>query len=227
MKNKGTVKLSKKRRKILIVDDHPLMREGFAKLVNQQSDLTVCCEASSAEEALEFVSGDEPDLMVTDITLPGKDGIELIKDLKSMHPDFLILVLSMHDESIYAERCLRAGARGYLMKQESSTNVLSAMRKILDGGVYVSDQLSAKILEIFSGSKPTSRRSPIEALTDREFEIYQAIGKGQNVKEIASRLHISQKTVEAHRANIREKLQLASANELTIHAVRWIESHHG
>ena len=188
--------------RILIVDDHPMMRQGLAQLVNN-----------------------EPDLVLADITLPDKSGIELIKDIQAIHPGLAVLVISMHDESLYAERVLRAGGRGYIMKQEGGKKLMEAIRQVLSGQIYVSEKMSARILESFSGRRfPGAGRSPVENLTDREFEVFQLIGQGNGTRQIAEKLHLSVKTVEVHRVNIKTKLKLQSATELIRFAVRWVET---
>lgn len=215
---------SKARKQILIVDDHPIMREGLAQLINHELDLTVCGEAETAERGLTLVQSLQPDLVLADITLPGKNGLEFIKDLQAMHPGLAVLVLSMHDESLFAERVLRAGGRGYIMKQEGGKKLMAAIRQVLAGQVYVSEKMSARILENFSGRHADSGASPIEKLTDREFEVFQLVGRGKGSRDIAEQLHISVKTVEVHRANIKQKLGLKTAPELVRHAVRWVEA---
>jgi DNA-binding NarL/FixJ family response regulator len=209
---------------ILIVDDHPMMREGLAQLISHEKDIHVCAEAGNAHEALEKANALKPDLILTDITLPGKGGIELIKDIKAMQPGAQVLVISMHDEVFYVERVLRAGGRGYIMKQEGGKKIMEAIRQVLDGKVYVSEKMSAKILEIFSGGRPDATASPIEKLTDREFEVFQLIGKGLSTVQVAQQLHVSPKTIEVHRTNIKVKLDLKTAAELLRHAVRWLEA---
>jgi DNA-binding NarL/FixJ family response regulator len=211
------------RRKVLIVDDHPIMRQGLAQLINNEPDLCVCCEASTAGQALEVVANGSPDLVLADLSLPDKNGLELIKDISALRPDLPVLVLSMHDEAIYAERALRAGARGYLMKQEGAAKVLAAIRRVLAGQVSVSDAMSAKILDLFSGRRPARESSLVERLTDREFEVFELLGQGKGSREIADHLHLSIKTVEVHRANIKHKLGIKTAPELIRQAVRWVE----
>ena len=215
------------KKRILIVDDHPMMRQGLAQLIGSELDLTVCCEAENAAQALEIVVKAKPDLVLADISLPGKNGLELIKDLQAMRPGLAVLVISMHDESLYAERVLRAGGRGYIMKQEGGKKLMLAIRQVLNGQVYVSEKMSAKILEIFSGRRSESGASGVGNLTDREFEVFQLIGLGRSTRDIASQLHLSTKTVEVHRVNIKAKLKIATAPELIRHAVRWIESRAG
>ena len=220
--NKKDAADSKKR--ILIVDDHPMMRQGLAQIIADQPDLVVCGEAADAFEAIAAVGAMNPDLVLADITLPGKNGIELIKDIQALRPGLLILVISMHDESLYAERVLRAGARGYIMKQEGGRKMMEATRQVLDGRIYVSEKMSARILEMFSGNRAQADRSPVERLTDREFEVFQLLGEGRSTREISVRLHLSIKTIEVHRAHIKEKLGLRNAPELISFAARWVET---
>ena len=212
--------------KILIVDDHPMMREGLAQLIGQQSDCEVSGEAESAHQAMDLIAKSKPDLVLADITLPDKNGLEFIKDVHAMYTGTPILVISMHDESLYAERALRAGARGYIMKQEGGKKLMEAMRQVLAGRVYVSSQMSERILEVFSGAR-SNTGSSIEQLTDREFEVFQLIGSGLDVREIAEKLHLSVKTAEVHRTNIKQKLKLKSVGDLIRYAVRWVESNPG
>ena len=212
------------KKQILIVDDHPMMRQGLGQLIGAEPDLCVCGEAENAAGALDAIGNLKPDLVLADISLPGKNGLELIKDFQSIQPGLPILVISMHDESLYAERVLRAGGRGYIMKQEGGKKLMQAIRQVLDGRIYVSEKMSANILEMFSGRRTGAESSPMEKLTDREFEIFQLMGQGQGTREIAEKLHLSIKTVDAHRANIKAKLKLNSATELIRYAVRWAES---
>jgi DNA-binding NarL/FixJ family response regulator len=213
-----------RRRKILLVDDHPFMRMGLAQLINQQSDLMVGGEAGDPAEAARALDKSVPDLVLADITMPGRSGLEFIKDLKAARPDLRILVVSMHDEVIYAERALRAGAQGYVMKEAGGENLLAAIRQVLDGQVYVSPRMSARILNSYSGQRPRGSHSPIEKLSDREFEVFQMIGQGKSTRAIAEQLHLSPKTVDVHRAHIKEKLGLTDATALVRHAVRWVET---
>jgi DNA-binding NarL/FixJ family response regulator len=222
MAAKAKSKPAKKR--ILIVDDHPMMRQGLAQLISSEPDLEVCCEADTAGQALDRVTANPPDLVLADISLPDKNGLELIKDIHVLRPETLILVVSMHDEALYAERVLRAGARGYIMKQEGGKKLMDAIRQVLSGQVYVSAKMSARILEIFSGRRTEAGGSPVERLTDREFEVFQLVGEGRGTREIAEHLHLSVKTVEVHRANIKEKLNLKTATDLVHYAVRWVEA---
>jgi DNA-binding NarL/FixJ family response regulator len=217
-------KISKSKKRILIVDDHPMMRQGLAQLINNEPDLMVCAEADTAGQAIKLISTSQPDILIADISLPDKNGLELIKDVRILNPDILILVVSMHDESLYAERVLKAGGRGYIMKQEGGRKLMEAIRHVMNGHVYVSEKMSANILEIFSGRRDKTGGSPVERLSDREFEVFQLIGSGKGTRQIADHLHLSVKTVEVHRANIKEKLQLKTAIDLVRFAVRWAES---
>jgi DNA-binding NarL/FixJ family response regulator len=212
------------RRSILLVDDHPFMRAGLAQLIDRQPDLRVCGEAGNPAEALQALGKGKPDLVLSDLTMPGRSGLEFIKDLRAMHDNLAILVVSMHDESVFAERALRAGARGYIMKEAGGENLLTAIRQVLRGEVYVSPKMSARILEGLSGGRPRGSNSPIEKLTDREFEVFQLIGQGKSTRDIAGQLHLSTKTVDVHRGNIKEKLGLTDATALIRHAVRWVET---
>ena len=211
-------------KRILLVDDHPISRDGIAGLVNRQDDLEVCGEAGSAQEALELIATLEPDLILTDINLPGKSGLELIKDARARNPKLQLLVLSMHDETLYAERVLRAGGRGYLMKETKPANVVKAIRTVLDGGIYLSEAMSSRLLELVAGNGGKLTLSPMERLSDREFEVFQLIGQGKASSEIAEQLSISPRTVDAHRTHIKEKLKVSSGTELTRYAVRWVET---
>jgi len=214
-----------KKRKVLLVDDHPMMRQGLAHVVNQQRDLMVCGEAGDADEAMQCIASSKPDLAVLDISLEGKSGLELMKDIQALHPEVPVLVMSMHDESLHAERALRAGARGYVMKKAGAEAVLQAIRQVLSGKVYVSEKMSSQILCSFASVRSGKQPSPIETLTDREFEVFQLMGEGCITREIAERLHISPKTVGAHRQHLKEKLKLPTFTSLIHHAVRWVETH--
>jgi DNA-binding NarL/FixJ family response regulator len=208
--------------RILIVDDHPMMREGLRTLISRERDLIVCGEAETAEQALDAVANLKPDLVLADITLPGRNGIELIKDICALQHATLILVISMHDESLYTERVLRAGARGYIMKQESGPTMMQAIRQVLAGRIYLSDKMSAQIIEYVAGKR--TKASPIERLSDREWEVFQLIGRGKSTVQIAEELHLSTKTVETHRAHVKKKLDLRTMPELISFASRWIET---
>ncbi len=212
------------RKRILLIDDHPFMRAGLAQLINLQPELTVCCEAGNPAEAFQAIKKDRPDLVLSDLTMPGRSGLEFVKDLLAAEPKLPVLVVSMHDELVYAERALRAGARGYIMKEAGGENLLAAIRQVLRGEVYVSPRLSARILEGMSGGRPRGSSSPIAELTDREFEVFQMIGNGKSTRDIAAQLHLSPKTVDVHRGHIKEKLALKDSTALIRHAVRWVET---
>ena len=222
MKGK-TAKPSKKR--ILIVDDHPMMRDGLRQLIATEPDLEVCGEAEDAHAALELAESCKPDIAIVDITLRSSNGLELIKDLHIRSPQTAVLVLSMHDESLYAERVLRAGGRGYIMKQEGGKKIIEGVRRILSGGAYVSENISARILDSISGRG--QNKSAVASLTDREFEVFQLIGQGLSTTEMAEKLRVSVKTIEVHRVNIKNKLGVPTAPELIRFAVRWLESGEG
>jgi DNA-binding NarL/FixJ family response regulator len=212
------------RRRVLVVDDHPFMRAGIAQLINQQVDLEVCGEAGNTADAVRAVTTLRPDLVLSDLTMADRGGLEFIKDLQAAGSAPPVLVVSMHDEAIYAERVLRAGARGYIMKEAGGESLLHAIRQVLRGEIYVSPKLAAGLLENLSGRRPRGSDSPIKQLTDREFEIFQLIGQGKSTQDIAAQLHLSPKTVDVHRGNIKTKLALKDATALVRHAVRWVET---
>jgi DNA-binding NarL/FixJ family response regulator len=215
------------KRKVLLVDDHPLLRRGLAQLINQEKDLQVCGEAEDAATALKLAEQSEPDIAVVDITLKDSNGIDLIKDFKIRTPRMLVLVLSMHDESFYAERVLRAGARGYVTKGEHSTKVVEGIRQLLEGKVFLSDAMSSKMLSKIIGERNAGSEVGVDVLSDREFEVLEMIGRGLQSREIAERLHLSIKTIDAHRENIKRKLRLTDASELLKYAIRWVQSEQG
>ena len=217
-------KAKETRKKVLIVEDHPIMRGGLAQLIGQQSDLVVCGEVESAHAALDEIEASEPDIALVDISLKDSNGIELIKDIKIRWPKLPVLILSMHEESFYAERALRAGAHGYVTKAEVSTKVIDGIRQVLSGGVYVSDKISSKMLHKLVGGSKDLDVFPIDRLSDREFEVFELIGQGLQTREVADKLHLSVKTVEAHRDHIRQKLNLESANAVLRYAVQWVQS---
>jgi DNA-binding NarL/FixJ family response regulator len=209
------------RKRILLVDDHPLLRQGIGQIVNAEPDLVVCAEAEDRAGALAEAERARPDLAVVDLSLKNERGLELLKDFKVQFPALLTLVLSMHDEALYAERALRAGARGYVMKREASEKVLAAIRCVLAGEVFVSEKIKGGILDKITGRRETVAGSPLAGLTDRELEVLVLVGQGYGVRQIGERLHISPKTVEAHRANLKTKLKLDTGEELLQHAIRW------
>jgi DNA-binding NarL/FixJ family response regulator len=210
--------------KVLLVDDHPLVREGLVNLISQQADLQICGEAGNEPQALELIRTVQPHVAIVDISLESGSGIELIKNIKAMFPAVLVLVLSMHDESLYAERALRAGARGYVMKREAAKKVIEAIRCVLAGQLYVSNKITALMAEKFIEGRTAATASPAEQLSDRELEVFQLLGLGHNTRQIADHLHIGFKTVQAYCARIKEKLELANATELLREAIRWHES---
>ena len=210
--------------KVLLVDDHPLVREGLVNLISQEADLQICGEAGNEPQALELIRTVRPDVAIVDISLETGSGIELIKSIKAMFPAVTVLVLSMHDELLYAERALRAGARGYVMKREAAKKVIEAIRCVLAGQLYVSDKIAALMAEKFVGGRPAATASPIEQLSNRELEVFQLLGLGHNTRQIADHLHVGFKTVQAYCARIKQKLKLANATELLREAIRWQES---
>lgn len=211
-----------KKCRILIIDDHPITREGLANLIQQTEDLTVCGLAADAAESILLVRSSNPDLVLTDISLPDRNGIELIKDFHASDPDLPVVVLSMHDESLYAERALRAGARGYMMKQVSADRLLEGIRDVLAGKIYVSKNASTDLLEGFSSKRGGEPGTLLKKLTDRELEVFRLIGEGLSTAAIGKRLRVSHKTIEAHRVNIKAKLGFQSAGSLISFAARWI-----
>jgi len=209
---------------VFLVDDHPLVREWLTNLINQQSGLRVCGEAESGPQAREQILELKPDVAVVDIALKDSSGIELIKDLKQSCPEVAVLVLSMHEDSHYAERALRAGARGYIMKRETATKVIMAIRQVLAGKLYMSESLAAAMAAQFVTGKALATGSLVEQLSDRELEVFELLGDGRGTRQIAEALGVSIKTVQAYCARIKEKLNVASATELVREAVRWRES---
>jgi len=213
-----------RKKRILVVDDHPIVRQGLSQLINQEEDLTVCGAAKDASSALEAIAGSQPDLLIVDVSLEGPDGLDLLKTVRLRDPALPVLVLSMHDESLYAERALRAGARGYIMKQAATEGLLGAIRRILGGDIYVSDRVASRMLQQFTGRATPTERSPVEGLSDRELEVFRMIGQGHGTREIADLLHLSVKTVESYQAHIKEKMSLKNSRELVQHAVRWVSN---
>lgn len=212
------------RKRILVVDDHPLLRRGVAALIRTEPDLDVCAEAATAAAALEAVREHSPDLVIVDITLEGSDGLGLIKEMKARCPEIPALVLSMHDEAVYAERVLRAGARGYVTKQQLDDTLLAAVRRVLNGEMYMSEKLRARFAEKFLGGATLEKDSPLAVLTDHELEVFRLIGQGKSTREIAQHLHLSVKTIESYREHIKQKLTLGSGAELVRRATLWVEN---
>jgi DNA-binding NarL/FixJ family response regulator len=224
MKRKASSHGATGRARILLVDDHPLMREGVAQWIRRASDLEVCGEAETAAAAVIAVEKLKPDVVLTDISLPGRSGIELIKDLQVRHPEVPVLVLSVHDESLYAGRALRAGARGYLMKRAGGERLVQGIREVLAGRIAVTPDLATLLLEEYSGRRPRSGRSVLPRLTDREFEVFQLLGEARSNREIAAQLRLSPKTVETHRLNLMRKLKARNTAELMRFALQYEEN---
>ena len=212
------------RRRIFIVDDHPLVREGLTNLINGQSDLIVCGQAEDSAGAITGIAKARPDVALIDISLKNESGLELIKNLESQFPLVALIVLSMHDEALYAERALRAGARGYVMKRETTKSVLTCIRRVLEGGVYVSERVVNTMARRLAASPKTAGASPVERLSDRELEIFRLLGQGRTTSEIAEDLHLSLKTVQAYCARAKEKFGVSSLGELLRAAIRWEEA---
>jgi DNA-binding NarL/FixJ family response regulator len=212
------------KRKVFIVDDHPIIRDGLTALINHESDLYVCGQTGEARQALSAIFELKPDVAIVDITLEDSDGIELTKNIKARYPKLPVIVLSMHDESIYAERALHAGARAYLMKDSVSDKIITAIRTVLGGEIYVSDIMAKKLLRKLAGNNVDAINTPTGNLTDREFEVFRWIGQGNKPSRIAKRMHLSVKTVETYFARIKEKLDLANAAELLEYAIKWAGS---
>jgi len=215
---------AERRRRILVVDDHPLVRAGLLQLINQRPDLEVVAEAGGPREAMGKITAAKPDLIVADITMKEGGGLEFIKDVRAVHGGIPMLMVSMHDENVYAERALRAGASGYIMKEESASHLITAILRVLDGGVYLSENMSLRLLRSVSNPKSRNAGSPLQTLTDREFEVFQLIGQGHTTEEIARQLSLSPKTVDVHRAHIKEKLNLKSGTALIHQAVQWFQT---
>lgn len=213
---------TQQQKRIVIVDDHPLFRKGLEQLINSSGDaFHICGEAGDAAEGMTVIRQLKPDLAIVDLSLPGANGIELIKNIRAEFQKMPVLILSMYDESLYALRALRAGAQGYVMKQEALENVVIAIRKVLAGRPYLSSEMSAKLITNFA--RGSNQASPTDKLSDRELEILELIGKDRDMREIAKALHISAKTVETHRAHIKVKLNLKNARQVTRFAVQWLE----
>lgn len=213
--------------RILLVDDHPVVLNGWQMMLNAHPEFAVCAVATSEKEALEQVQRERPDLVITDLNMPGRGGIELIKDLVALHPGLKILVSSMHDEMLYASRVLHAGARGYLSKNSSGQAMLEAIRRVLNGGVYISEHLALHLADAFATKKPRGSDSPMEKLSDREFQVFRLFGEGKTAKEIGAQLNLSPKTISVHRDHIKEKLNFATSAEMIRQAVRWVETQQG
>jgi DNA-binding NarL/FixJ family response regulator len=210
--------------RVFLVDDHPIVRHGLTQLINREQDLIVCGESEDGSKALTAVGAAKPDVVVVDLTLKRSSGFSLIKNLNAHDPKLSILVLTIHEESLYAERCLRAGAKGYLMKEEAMENVLLAIRRVLAGQVYLSEKMQSMLFRTSGKRSENVIASPLERLSDRELEVFRLLGQGMGTRQIAKLLHLSISTVESHRARIKEKLGVKSATELLQHAVKWVET---
>lgn len=211
----------KSKGRILLVDDHPIVTQGLAEMINHEKDLVVCGAADTPSKALDQIAALNPDLVILDISLSNSSGIEVLKSIKALSPKTRVLMLSMHDENLYAVRALRAGAAGYIMKQEATEKVLTAIRQVLKGEIYLSDKMEKRMMQQLVGGRAARTGSPLEDLSDRELEVFRLLGQGHGTRQIAEELHLSIKTVESHRAHIKEKLHLKNANELIQHAIQW------
>lgn len=211
--------------KVLLVEDHPMFREHLGQLINRDLGMSICGEADNIRDAMQLILETKPDIAIVDITLHGSSGLELLKDIKAQGLDINVLVLSMHDEELYAERALRAGAKGYITKNEASTEVIEAIRCVMKGDVYASRQMTAKLLERMTQKRSNSELAGMETLADRELEVFQMLGRGKSTREIAQTLNLGESTVETYRARIKEKLQLRSAAELYLRAGQWVRDH--
>ena len=212
------------RARIVIVDDHPIVTEGLTDLISREKDLVVCGQARNVSEALKAIRTLKPDLVTVDISLKETDGLELMKDIKARFPNLPVLALSMHEESLYAERALRAGASGYIMKQEATKKVVGAIRRVLTGRLYLSDKMMEKLVYKLVGGKAEVSHGPSDLLTDRELEVFSLLGRGHGTRQISEQLHLSVKTIETYRSRIKQKLNISSGTELLQHAFQWVNS---
>jgi DNA-binding NarL/FixJ family response regulator len=211
-------------KRILLVDDHPMVRERLTEVIHREADLTVCGEAEDRFEALEKMAASQPDLAIVDLTLKRSNGMELIKDIRVQFPAVPILVLSMHDELLYAERVIRAGVRGYITKQEATRKVMQAIRSVLAGDIYLSEKMAAQIAAAAVGAARAKPGLPLDGLSDRELSVFEMIGRGRSTRQIADELKLEMRTIETYRARIKDKLNLKDANELLQYAIRWAQS---
>lgn len=210
--------------RVVVIDDHPVVRRGLVSMISQEPDMEVCAEAEDFHEGLDAIKSNQPDLAIIDLSLKDIGGLELVKQVKVLDEDLPMLVLSMYDETLYCERVLRAGARGYIMKQEGTEKLIVAIRTVMSGEIYVSDRMASRMLGKFIGGKGGAGSSPLDRLSDRELEVFELLGRGLSTREVAERLCVSIKTVESHREHIKEKLKLRNANELVQHATQWVMS---
>lgn len=211
----------RRKRRVLIVDDHPIVRQGLRRLIEAEADLEVCCESETAREAKSAIRDMGPDVVIVDVSLKQGDGLELVKDTRAHYPTLPLLVLSMHDEAIYAERMLSAGANGYIMKQAATGQLLIALRRVLDGGIYVSDAIGSSMIEKFAAGGTYVSSNPMDSLTNRELQVLHMIGKGLSTRQTAEALNLSVKTIESHRQRIKRKLSLHTSTQLMQYAVNW------
>jgi DNA-binding NarL/FixJ family response regulator len=212
------------KKRVAIVDDHTMMREGLKQFIDAEPDMEVCWAAASVAEAMSSLERSRPDMMTVDITLPGRNGLELIKDVLALAPGLPILVISMHDETLYAQRVLKCGAKGYIMKDAPHDDLMTALRRVAAGKVWLSGDMSEEILNAFSGGKPRRQVDSVHKLSDREFEVFQLLADGKSTHQIADALNISTKTVDVHKSHIREKLELEDSSAVLRHAIRWAET---
>ena len=217
-------KTNEKKTRVFIVDDHPVVQDGLTTIINHEQDLNVCGQADDAPEALKAIDELKPDVVVVDISLKSSNGIELTKSINAQYTNLFVIVLSLHDESVYAERALLAGAKAYLMKDEVSENIIKAIRTVLSGEIYVSETILKKFLHKVAGDKAGTAKTPIETLSDREFEVFRLIGEGLKASQIANQLHLSAKTIETYRSRLKEKLNLADAAELLRYSIKWAKN---
>jgi len=214
------------RTRVFIVDDHPIVRQGLAQMLKQEVDLTVCGEAEDSQQALQAIAELQPDLVLVDLSLKGGSGLSLVRALKARHSAIPVLVVSMHDESLYVERVLRAGARGYIMKHEATDTMMHAIRRVLRGEIYVSDKMMTQLLGRFARHTADAGASALTRLSNRELEVFRLIGEGHSTRHIAAALGVSMKTVESHRAHIKQKLQLHNTGALVRYAMQWVDHGH-
>ena len=222
MDNKSGIAPAEKMR-ILLVDDHPMVRERLTEVIQREADLMVCGEAEDRFRALELIASTRPHLAIVDLTLRRSHGMELIKDIRTQHPDLAVLVVSMHDETLHAERVIRAGARGYITKQEATRKIMLAIRTVLNGGVYLSEKMASQIAAKAVGRAQAGPNLPVNSLSDRELCVFELIGQGRSTRQIADELHLDIRTIETYRARIKEKLNLKDANDLLQHAIHWMQ----
>ncbi len=208
--------------RIMIVDDHPIVREGYVHLIQRRNDLQVCAQAGGKVEAIQQIRNSSPHLIIVDISLSDGSGLELIKDVKSQFPQIKLLAVSMHDESLFAERCIRAGAQGFVNKQQAPEQLIKAIDRVLSGKIFLSQEITERMISRSIGAMEDQTLSPIEKLSDRELEVFEQIGQGETTRQIACKLNLSAKTIETYRENIKHKLNLSNATELTRHAIQWV-----